>query len=135
MEDLLATINRALRSRGWSVRQASIAAVGSHEFIRDMRRGRMPSVERLQALCDVLDLEFYVGPRRETGTIDEQRLEDAVASTERTLNIHAIALETRAKARAIIAVYELLDRERAPATAVRVRRLIEALSTPKSGGA
>ena len=128
----MGTINRALRARGWSARQASIEAVGSHELIRDMRRGRTPSVERLQALCEVLDLEFYVGPRREAGTVDEQRLEDAVDSTERTLETHSIALETRAKARAIVAVYELLDRERAPATAARVKRLIEALTSGKS---
>ena len=134
MDDLLGTINRALRARGWSARQASIEAVGSHELIRDMRRGRLPSVERLKALCDVLDLEFYVGPRREARTIDEQRLEDAVDRTERTLETHAIALDTRAKAQAIVAVYELLDRESAPATAARVKRLIDALSTPKPGG-
>ena len=96
----------------WSERQASLEAVGGHELVRDMRRGRTPSVERLQALCEVLDLEFYVGPRREAGTIDEQRLEDAVDSTERTLETQGIALETRAEARAIVAVSELLDRER-----------------------
>ena len=33
-------------------------------MIRDMRRGHIPSVERLRSLCEVLDLEFYVGPRR-----------------------------------------------------------------------
>ena len=88
----MGTINRTLRARGWSARQASIEAVGSHELIRDMRRGRMPSVERLRALCDVLDLEFNVGPRREVGTIDEPRLEDAVDSTERTLGTIASRL-------------------------------------------
>lgn len=97
VDDLVGTINRVLRARGWSARQASIEAVGNHEFIRDKRRGRMPSVERLRALCDVLDLEFYVGPRHEAGTIDEQRLKDTVHSTEGTLETHAIALKTRAK--------------------------------------
>ena len=33
-------------------------------MIRDMRRGHVPSVERLRSLCEVLDLEFYVGQRR-----------------------------------------------------------------------
>ncbi|MWB77136.1 hypothetical protein GLS40_03775 [Pseudooceanicola sp. 216_PA32_1] len=29
-----------------------------------MRRGSAPSFEKLQSICEVLDLEFYVGPRR-----------------------------------------------------------------------
>ena len=33
-------------------------------MIRDMRRGHVPSVERLRSLCEILDLEFFVGPRR-----------------------------------------------------------------------
>lgn len=129
MQNLMTTINRALRARGWSARQASLEAVGSPELIRDMRRGRMPSVERLQALCEVLDIEFYIGPRR--AVVDERRLIDAVENTERTLEAHSITLESQAKAHAIVAVYELLDQETSPATAARVKRLIDALT---SGG-
>ena len=33
-------------------------------MIRDMRRGHVPSVQRLRSLCEVLDLEFFVGPPR-----------------------------------------------------------------------
>ena len=121
----MTTINRALRARGYSAHQASLEA-GSPDLIRNIRRGRMPSVERLRALCEILDLDFYIGPRREAGAIDERRLHEAVASTERTLGAHGIALEPEAKADAIAAVYDLLDRERAPATAARVAQLIEA---------
>ena len=131
MQDLRTTINRALRARGWSARQTSLGAVGSSELIRDMRRGRLPSVERLQALCDALDIEFYIGPRRRAGAIDERRLEEAVENTERTLVANSITLESHAKARAIVAVYELLDQEPSPATAARVKRLIDALTTGK----
>ena len=92
----------------------------------------MPSVERLQVLCEVLGLEFYVGPAREAGAIDERRLREAVASTERTLDARGIALEPEAKADAIAATYDLLDRERAPATAPRVEQLIEALGRTAS---
>ena len=123
----MTTINRALRARGCSARQASLEA-GSPELIRNLRRGRMPSVERLRVLCEVLELEFYIGPAREAGAIDERRLREAVASTERALGAHGIALEPEAKADAIAAIYDLLDRERAPATAARVKRLIEALA-------
>ena len=84
-------------------------------------------MERLKVLCEVLDLDFYVGPRRQAGAIDVGRLREAIASTERTLGAHGIALQLEARADAIAAVYDLLDRDRAPATAERVRELIEAL--------
>ena len=61
--DLLKIIDRALDEQGISARQASILATGAPELIRNMRRGRVPSVERFCALCDVLNLEFYVGPK------------------------------------------------------------------------
>ena len=64
MEELVAEINRALRRRGLSAREASMRAVGSPELVRDMRRGYVTSVAKFQALCEVLDLEFYVGARR-----------------------------------------------------------------------
>ena len=124
--NLMATINRALRDRRYSASRASTEA-GSPDLVRNIRRGRMPSLERLNALCEVLDLDFYVGPRRHAGAIDVRRLREAIASTERTLGAHGIALQLEARADAIAAVYDLLDRDRAPATAERVRELIEAL--------
>ena len=48
--------------------------------------------------------------------------------TERTLATHVIALEPEARADAVFAIYELLDRERASATAARVTKLIELLA-------
>ena len=62
MRELLSQFERAVRARGWSTRQASMEAVGSPDMIADMRRGRVPSVERVQAMCETLGLEFYVGP-------------------------------------------------------------------------
>ncbi len=62
-KDLLRIIDRALDEQGISARQASLLATGTPELIRNMRRGRVPSVERFCALCDVLNLEFYVGPK------------------------------------------------------------------------
>ena len=49
MEDLLQLVNAALRTRRWSARQASIAAVGNDQLIRNMRRGQVPSVEKFRA--------------------------------------------------------------------------------------
>lgn len=128
LENLVADVNRALRARGWSARQASLEATDNAELIRDMRRGRVPSVESLQALCRVLELEFYVGTRRDPGAVDERRLEDALDAVERTLATHAIGLAPRDKARAVAALYALLDREREPVTAERVERLIGGLT-------
>lgn len=64
VEDILREIDAALERLGLSARAASIRAQGAPEMIRDMRRGHVPSVERLRSLCEVLDLEFFVGPRR-----------------------------------------------------------------------
>ena len=52
-------------------------AHGSPELIRDMRRGHVPSVERLRSLCDSLGLEFYVGPPRRQESDDGADLPDA----------------------------------------------------------
>ena len=125
MDDLTtritAAINRALRAQRYSAHQASLEVGGNPDPVRNIRRGHLPSIARLGELCEVLGLELYVGPPREAGAIDERRLREAVASTERTLRAHDIVLEPEAKADAIAAVYDLLDRERAPATAERYR--------------
>ena len=73
VEDILREIDAALERQGISARAASIRAQGAPEMIRDMRRGHVPSVERLRSLCEVLGLEFYVGPPR------WRRLEDGGA--------------------------------------------------------
>ncbi len=61
---LLKIIDQALNKQGMSARQASILATGGPELIRGIRRGSIPSVERIRALCEVLKLEFYIGPSR-----------------------------------------------------------------------
>lgn len=74
MDDILREIDAALRRLGISARAASIRAHGSPELIRDMRRGHVPSVERLRSLCEALDLELYVGPPRALGGWDSGSL-------------------------------------------------------------
>ena len=51
MDEPLRETERAVRAGGWSARQASMEAVGTPDLIRDMRRGRVPPVERVRALC------------------------------------------------------------------------------------
>ncbi|MEM9522445.1 MAG: hypothetical protein AAF982_00360 [Pseudomonadota bacterium] len=55
-------IDEALRRKGMSARQASIAVVGHDGLIRDLRAGRMPSFDRVVALLDYLEIQFQLGP-------------------------------------------------------------------------
>ena len=84
VDDILREIDAALERLGLSARAASIRAQGSPEMIRDMRRGHVPSVERLRSLCEVLDLEFFVGPRRIRGEEREGASDILLGTLERT---------------------------------------------------
>ena len=125
---LLNEIERAIRARGWSARQTSMEAVGNPDMIRGMRRGRSPTADRLRALCEVLDLEFYVGRRREPDPLDERRLELAVETAERGLAASRRTLTHAEKARFFVAVYQLIGEEHAPANAARVRQVLRMMT-------
>jgi hypothetical protein len=59
-----AAIENALRDKNVSARRASLDVVGNDGLIRDIRAGRLPGVDRLEALFEYLGLEFYYGHRR-----------------------------------------------------------------------
>ena len=101
-------------------------AVGSPELIRDMRRGYVTSVEKFRALCEVLDLEFYVGQRREEVPVDEDRLAVALETAHEGLEDGGGALDAAGQARLVIAVYALVGRGGRVPNAERVRELIRA---------
>ena len=128
MEDLIAEVNRALRARGWSAQYASRQIGGSPEFIRNLRRGHVGSVAKFRALCEVLGLEFYVGPARQVGAVDERRLAHAVAAVEQALAETEFDLPPEDKAAAIAAAYGFIGPERSPAHTARVKRLIAAMA-------
>ena len=86
-------------------------AVGTPELIRDMRRGRVPSVERFRALCDVLGLEFYVGRPRITGLLNRRPLEDAIEIVEKALAAAGTKVRPADKASLVYALYALLLRD------------------------
>lgn len=48
-----------------SARQVSLAVVGHDGLIRDIKQGRMPSIDKLSALFNYLKLELYFGEKRE----------------------------------------------------------------------
>ena len=133
MQDLLDEIERAVRARGWSARQASIRAVGTPELIRDMRRGRVPSVERFRALCEVLDLEFYVGPPRGESPVDASRLEQAVETAESVLTVTGRKLTHGDKARMVSTIYGLIGKGSERINAMRVVQLIDTVTSSRTG--
>ena len=58
-----AILDAAQRSE-WSEREISRRATGQPSAISLLKKSRLPSVERVRQLCEVLGLEFYVGPPR-----------------------------------------------------------------------
>ncbi len=57
-------VEEALAARKLSARRASIDVVGHDGLIRDIRAGRIPSADRVEALFNYLGLEAYFGPKR-----------------------------------------------------------------------
>ena len=133
MDDLIAEVNRALRARGWSAQHASRQLGGSPEFIRNLRRGYVTSIEKFRNLCEILGLEFYVGPMREPGAVDERRLEQAVLTLERVLLETGYVLDPEDKARAVAALYALNLDQRSPAAAARVKTILAAMTGGRRG--
>ena len=108
-------------------------AFGHGELIRDIRRGRTPSWDRIRALCGVLGLEFYIGPVREPASVDDRRLELALDTAERGLKTSGQALSTADKARFVASIYDLIGKERSQASVARVLHLIEITSRAGRG--
>ncbi len=128
MDDLIEEVNRALRARGWSAQHASRQVGGSAEFVRNLRRGHVTSIVKFRALCEVLGLEFYVGPVRNAGAVDERRLERAIVVLERALRDSDFVLAPESKAGVIAAIYEFVGAENSAATTARVKRIIAAMA-------
>ena len=126
MRELLDLIDEVLAERRWSARQASIEAIGTPNLIMNMRRGRVPSIHRVRALCDVLGLEFYIGRSRTVpgAEFDVDRLALALESVSAGFPDAHRRLSVHDRAQLLVAVYALLDGSDASASASRVRELI-----------
>ena len=96
--------------------------------MRNLRRGHVGSVEKFRTLCEALGLEFYVGPPRVVGEVDERRLEEAIAMIERVLLESDFVLDPVDKASVVAATYAFLGEERSLVTTARVKRLIAAMT-------
>ncbi|WP_343545552.1 S24 family peptidase [Sphingomonas paucimobilis] len=62
-EEVAARASELAAQKRLTDREVSIDATGKPDLLRDMRRGRMPSAERLQALADTLSttVDFLMG--------------------------------------------------------------------------
>ena len=133
MDDLIAEVNRALRARGWSAQYASRQLGGSPEFIRNLRRGYVTSIGKFRNLCDILDLEFYVGPKREPGAVDERRLGQAILTLERVLLDTGYVLDPEDRASVVAALYALNLDQSSPNSASQVKTILAAMTGGRKG--
>lgn len=81
MDPILDVIDAALRKKGLSDAAASKLAVGHPSLVKNLRMPRSGekryNLPALMRLADVLDLEFYFGPPRETGPVEQVTVEGA----------------------------------------------------------
>ncbi|WP_102226887.1 S24 family peptidase [Acidimangrovimonas sediminis] len=93
MDPILSEIDKALKIRGLSDAAASKLAVGNYSLIKNMRTSRSEekryNVAALQKLADVLGLEFYFGPPRDSGPVENVTV-DGVEFAQ--IPLHAAAL-------------------------------------------
>lgn len=80
MDEFLQAINEALKKQGVSASAASQAAVGHPAGIKNLmnRRGsdRAHPIENLMRIAETLDLELYLGPRRNLDATPEPLADD-----------------------------------------------------------
>lgn len=71
---MLRYIDEALRRKGLTDAAASKLAVGNYSLIKNMRSPRSEekryNYQALEKIAEVLDLECYFGPRRDTGPVE-----------------------------------------------------------------
>lgn len=76
-ESLLQKIEAKRLELGWSQVEVSERAFGrsDNSAISNMKRGSAPNFDRVSQLCAALDLELYVGPKRDVGPVEQVLLE------------------------------------------------------------
>lgn len=71
MEEIIRAIEEALKRKDMSAAAASMEAVGNPALIKNLKNRRATQqahpLENLKALAEVLDLELYFGPPRDSG--------------------------------------------------------------------
>ena len=85
VDEIADVIRRTLKKKGWSPFRAASRARLPENAIRTVLDGHEPRVGRLAEICDVLDLELYVGPPRWIDAVDAQHFRDLPVSMRRHL--------------------------------------------------
>ena len=75
--DFVATIREQLEQKNISVRSAAIQAGLPVRSVQGILEGHIPSVERAAEVASALNLEFYIGPKRDS-LLDEEASPDWV---------------------------------------------------------
>ena len=70
-QSIFETLEARRKELGLSQAEVGRRALGQSDgsALQNMKRGSAPSPENLDKICAVLDLDFYIGPRRETGPV------------------------------------------------------------------
>ena len=92
-DQLVALIKDRCRRRNLTEAEFSQAVAGHGTVIADIRRGRTPSAKRLEKICEVLGLDFYVGPPREAESIPPKIAEVLELSADATVEEAIKAIE------------------------------------------
>jgi len=74
LDQIRETIRTALKAKGIDDANASKLATGRPDLVRKLFNGSRPRSDQLKALCESLDLEFYVGPPRTPETTIVEQL-------------------------------------------------------------
>lgn len=96
VQDFAAVIRRRLEETNQSQHRAAKDHGLPQDAIRSVLAGHMPRLDRVAAICEALDLEFYIGPRRDpddsapTGIPPQQWIE-ALEAVTKSLRVDLLA--------------------------------------------
>ncbi|OYU38643.1 MAG: hypothetical protein CFE33_15240 [Pseudorhodobacter sp. PARRP1] len=78
-QSIFETLEARRKELGLSQAEVGRRALGQSDgsALQNMKRGSSPSPENLDKICAVLDLDFYIGPRRESGPVAQMTLNGA----------------------------------------------------------
>lgn len=111
-------ILEAVDQSGRSDRSVSLAAVGHHSCVSNLRKNEDIRVSTAEALCRELELEFYIGPPRRVSTHILEALELGTSSSLEDALVEISKRRQRAERHEVIeAIRQLEELQR---TAIRL---------------
>lgn len=89
--NLMKVIEERLAQMGITAASASRSAVGNASFVKNIRAGSSPSIDKLEKLANVLDLELYFGPPRSNEQLRRAAESEALDRVRNALGLGADA--------------------------------------------